>query len=393
MGLRFSKTAVILFVTVVVMALAGGIAIRVVSEKMHMSAKDLIMEKPFDGRDQFTVMILGEDETFSKNAQVKGRSDTIMVASIDLKSKRVQGISIPRDTRVQLPGSSGYEKINAAHTHGGPQATSQAVADLLGVSIDYYIKTNIGGLKKVVDALGGVDIDIEKNMYYVDRRGGLFINLKKGNRHLDGDKALQYVRFRHDKMGDLWRIERQQKFLRSVARRMTAPENWMKLPNVIDGIMENVDTTLTSKDLLALARFSKELPVGQMCAVTLPGVPENIGHVSYYVPDTKAIPVVVNEVLKFQEPKPTVTVLNGSGITGAAERLAEFLRGDGYRIAKTGNAPRMDYTVSVVMAKDPSSQPIQKIADYLNCQPQSMQNGSLYDSSVVVIVGRDYSNL
>lgn len=394
MRLRPRKSAIALFVVVIALAVAVGAAFHLVSQKTHMSVRDVVFQKPFGGRETFTVLVLGEDETFSKNPDDKGRSDTILVAAVDLKHRRVQGLSIPRDTRIQIPGMSGFQKINASYAKGGAQLTAQCVADLLGVPIDYYAKTNIAGLKKVVDAVGGVGIDVEKNMYYVDRRGGLYINLKKGYRHLDGERALGYVRFRHDRMGDLWRIQRQQKFLRALARQVTSPSNWTKLPNLIDEMMNNVETNMTSKDLLSLARLSKDVPADEVQMATLPGVPETIHGISYYVPDLPAIPPLVNEVLRFQEPKPTVAVLNGSGVTGAAERLAAFLRDDGYRVMRTGNAPRTDYDVSVVMAQDPESAQIQKIADLLNCRAQALpQEPNKENASVVVIIGRDYASL
>lgn len=359
-----------------------------------MTPERIVFEKPFGGREVVTILALGEDETFSNKPGVHGRSDTILIGAVDLKNKRIRGISIPRDTRVQIPGRPGHEKINAAYVFGGPELAAQTVANLLGVPVDYYVKTNIAGLKGVVDILGGVDIDVEKDMRYTDRRGGLYINLKKGNRHLDGDKALQYVRFRHDTMGDLTRIERQQKFLRALGRRMAAPESWVKLPHAIDEIMKRVETTMTAKDLLTLARLARDIPVEEVKMVTLPGVPGNMGRISYYLADADSIGPTVAEILRFQPPKPTVAVLNGSGVAGAAERLAELLRGSGYRVTRTGNASRRDYPESLVLAKDPTAVETRAIADMLNCSPQTAgpDAAERADASVVVVVGRDYIN-
>ncbi len=371
---------------------AGGAALRVVSEKMDTSASRLVMERPFGGQDIIYILVLGEDDTHSKDPSVRGRTDTIMVAAVDLKNRRARGISIPRDTRVQLPGRRSYEKINAAYVHGGAQASAQAAADLLGVPIHYYVKTNIEGLKNLVDLVGGVEIDIEKDMRYVDRRGGLYIDLKKGYRHLDGDKALQYVRFRHDKLGDITRMQRQHKFLRALARRVTAPENWTRLPQSIDEILANVETNLSAREILALVRLAKDIPEDSVQTAILPGIPSTIGGVSYYLPDADEIPAVVAEMLRFETPKPTVAVLNGSGISGSAERLAEVLRGAGYRVTQTGNARRFDYERSVVLARDPEDVQTIAIAELLNCRPGRLEPDSKYpkDARVVVIVGRDY---
>lgn len=375
-------------------ALAGGAALRVVSGKFHMTPKQIVLDRPFGGRDVVSILVLGEDETFSKDPNTFGRSDTILIGAVDLKNKRIRGISIPRDTRVQIPGRKGYEKINAAYAHGGAMLTAQTVANLLGVPVDYYIKTNIAGLKDVVDILGGVEIDVEKDMRYTDRRGGLYINLKKGYRHLDGDKALQYVRFRHDRMGDLTRIERQQKFLRALGRRMSATENWAKLPQAVDDIMSRVETTMTAKDLVTLARLSKDIPPEEVEMVTLPGVPGNIGRLSYYLADTDMIGPTVAEMLRFQPPKPTVAVLNGSGTAGAAERFAELLRAAGYRVTKTANASRRDYPECMVLAANPTSAETRAIAEMLNCEPLPAGPDAVEkaDAAVVVVVGRNYTN-
>jgi len=386
------KVIVGLLVVCAIAAAGAGAVLRLVSERFETSAAKLVLDRPFHGKKTINVLLLGEDNTFVKDPSVRGRTDSILVAAVDLENKCVQGISIPRDSRVQIPGRSGHDKINAAYVHGGAQLTAQTVADLLQVPVDYYAKTNIAGLKNLVDVLGGVEIDIEKNMRYVDRRGGLYIDLKKGNRHLDGDKALQYVRFRHDRLGDISRIERQQKFLRAIARRITAPENWTKLPQAVDEIMKNVDTNMTARDLLTLAKLAGEIPKDGIRMAVLPGVPETIARISYYVPSEDDIPAVVSEMLLFQPPKPTVAVLNGSGVAGAAERLATVLRGAGYKVTKTGNAQRLDYSESLVLASDPADVQTVAIAEMLNCRPQPFDDSSPgdRDANVVVIVGRDY---
>lgn len=391
-GLKYRKVFIVLFCMSLLLAMAGGAGVYYLSEKMHMTPTQLAFEKPFGGRDVINILVLGEDETFSKNPEVRGRTDTMILAAVDLKNKRVSAISIPRDTRITMPGTGRTNKINAAYVEGGPQLAAQAVANLLDVDVHYFIKTNIAGLKDTVDLVGGVGIEVEKDMRYTDRRGGLYINLKKGHRHLNGDQALQYVRFRHDRMGDLWRVERQQKFLRALARQITLPENWAKLPEVIDQIMDNVETDLTAKDLLYLARLSKDVPQDEVRTTTLPGVPTDNRGVSYYIADNEAIPQVVDEYLRFQEPKPTVAVLNGNGIAGSAERFAEVLRGAGYRVTNTGNARKMDYQESVVLAADPESAQTQAIADLLKCTPQSLEESAGYDkdAAIVVIIGKNY---
>jgi LCP family protein required for cell wall assembly len=166
------------------------------------------------GRDQLSVLIIGTDELLEYDP---GRSDTIIWAFLDFREKTVDVVSIPRDMIVYLPRKGGYfDKICHAYSYGGVDLVHKAVEGFLGVKIDQVVKVNYGGFVKIIDTLGGVRIDVENNMRYDDRAGNLHIDIKKGLQILDGRKSLEYVRFRHDKKGDLGRIERQQKFMEAL---------------------------------------------------------------------------------------------------------------------------------------------------------------------------------
>lgn len=165
-------------------------------------------------------MIMGVDE---RDDDV-GRSDTLMVATLDPKKDHAALMSIPRDTRVKIKGH-GWDKINAAYAYGsakgGPEAgeklTQRTVEDFLGVNMDHYVVINIQAFQKIIDAIGGIDIDVEKRMYYEDPwddDGGLIIDLQPGMQHMDGKTAVTYVRYR-DEEGDIGRIKRQQKFMKA----------------------------------------------------------------------------------------------------------------------------------------------------------------------------------
>ncbi len=151
-------------------------------------------------KDKIMVMIMGVDE---REGDV-GRSDTLMVATLDPKKKKAAILSIPRDTRVKIKGN-GFDKINAAYAYGGYQLTQDTVENLLGVQMEHYVIINIQSFKKIIDAIGGVDINVEKRMYYEDiwdDDGGLLIDLQPGMQHMDGKTAITYVRYR-DEEGDL----------------------------------------------------------------------------------------------------------------------------------------------------------------------------------------------
>ncbi|WP_049752109.1 LCP family protein [Carboxydothermus hydrogenoformans] len=234
-------------------------------------------EKP--GR--VNILLLGVDDRHSKNR--RERTDTIIFASIDSNLKKVVLVSIPRDTRVNIPGH-GWDKINAAHVVGGIDLTKQVVSDLLGKPVDYYVLVNFEDFKKVIDTLGGVTIDVEKDMYHADEYP-YTINLKKGRQHLNGEKALMYVRYRSDALGDISRTQRQQKFLKALAEQALQPGTLLKLPKLIPEIIQMVETDMSTKDLMSLLAFSRELNKDSIITQTLPGYFYNYNGVSYWQAD------------------------------------------------------------------------------------------------------------
>ncbi len=187
------------------------------------------------------------------------RSDTILVASIDPVTKRAHLMSILRDTYVDIPGR-GRDRINAAVSYGGPRLAMRTVSQLLGIPIQYYVYTDFEGFVAAVDAVGGIDIEVEKDMKYYDRSDGpeYAIDLKKGWQHLDGRKALQYVRFRHDALSDYARTERQRKFLIALARKMQSTTSLLKLPSIIDKVEPYVETNMTVSDMIKLGALALE---------------------------------------------------------------------------------------------------------------------------------------
>jgi len=242
----------------------------------------------FEGMPRVRILVLGVD-------QESGNTDTIIVATVDFEKRAVYALSIPRDTRAEIPGHRTF-KVNAAYAWGGLETAKQTVQNLLGISIDRVILVRLEGFKRIVDLLGGVEIDVEKDMHYVDRKQGLYIHLKKGYRLLDGEKAAQYVRFRHDPLGDLGRIQRQQKFLKALATKMFQWQEIDKLPEITRQIMEQIETDMTTREVLHLARFGKDLPPERIFMGVLPGQPQNIDGLSYYIPDETRVTHALDEL-------------------------------------------------------------------------------------------------
>ncbi len=221
------------------------------------------------GDKRFNFLLLGSDARYEDE---RARSDSVIFVSADTQSKRLVFLSIPRDTMVDIPGY-GRDRVNAAMAYGGPELSVKTVSRLIDQPIDYYVVANYEGFIKLVDALGGIIIDVDKNMYHYDpERGGRYsINLKKGLHHLDGEKALMYVRYRGDPLGDINRVDRQQKFLRAVVEEMLKPRNIVKAPLLAPKIKECIYTNLPLKEMLVLARMAQKFEDVEVANSTLPG--------------------------------------------------------------------------------------------------------------------------
>ena len=233
-------------------------------------------------KDKATIMIMGVDE----RSDDVGRSDTLMVATIDPIKNETSLLSIPRDTRVAIP-RYGYDKINAAYAYGGEQLTQRTVEDFLGIRIDHYIIINTHAFQKIVDAIGGIDIDVEKRMYYEDPwddDGGLIIDLRPGLQHMDGKTAVTYVRYR-DEEGDIGRVKRQQKFMRACVDAVTTPAILPRLPAIISSVIDSVKTDLSVRQMLEFIGTLKESQAKGLRTEMVPGRPLYIDEVSYWIPD------------------------------------------------------------------------------------------------------------
>lgn len=228
------------------------------------------------------VMILGVDV----RADDVGRSDTLMVVTLDEQTDKAMLLSVPRDTRVKIEGN-GYDKVNHAYAYGGRKLSQKSVEDLLGVKIDYYVQIDTKAFERIIDAVGGIDIDVEKRMYYEDPwddNGGLVIDLYPGEQHMDGARAIKYVRYR-DGEGDIGRIRRQQKFMYAMLDQVISPQILPRLPNIIGELRGIINTNMSGTELISFANQLKNVHEAGLEAKMVPGQPAYLKDVSYWVPD------------------------------------------------------------------------------------------------------------
>jgi LCP family protein required for cell wall assembly len=220
-----------------------------------------------------------------------GLSDSMLLLRFDPERESLAVLSIPRDTRVRIEGH-GINKINQANELGGPALTAASVSKLLdGVNIDRYIRVNVQGVEKLIDALGGVEVYVPKDMKYNDFSQHLYINLKKGQQHLNGDKAIQFLRFRYDAYGDISRVQRQQMLIRAAVEQTLKPGTIVKIPQILKVIQSHIDTNLTVKELMALANFASKTDRSDIEMMMLPGDFSSYTQyaVSYWLPNKEKI--------------------------------------------------------------------------------------------------------
>lgn len=235
------------------------------------------------------VLIIGTDERDNEPS----RSDTLILAALFPEDKQVKLISIPRDTRVKIPGK-GYEKITHAHAYGKEELVIKTVENFLDIPVDYYIKVNFQGFKNIIDVLGGVTLNVEKRMYYPPEE----IDLKPGLQKLNGHDALAYVRFRSDGQGDIGRVERQQKFLSALTDHIKSIATIPKIPSLIKEINTHVKTNMTTKDILYFASKFMSINHENIQHYMIPGRADIINGLSYWVSDTKELEKIVNDMQK-----------------------------------------------------------------------------------------------
>lgn len=222
-----------------------------------------------------TVLLMGCD---MRDGETSGRSDTIMLAFISAEKKAVNLLSIPRDTRVELAEGKGTTKINHAFAYGGVALTRKTIENFLDVEIDRYVTVDFQGFADVIDALGGVDYNVEQRMYYPAEN----IDLQAGQQHLNGQAALSYVRWRGTPTADIGRIERQQKFLSAVLEQVMSTGTILRLPNLIITINTYVSTDFSLSELTSLINVFKDVGSVTFNSAMVPGDGTSINGISYW---------------------------------------------------------------------------------------------------------------
>ena len=376
-------------------------------------------------RSTVNVLVVGLD-----NVEGGSRTDAIALAIFDAENKALRIASIPRDSRVYIPGRS-WDKINHAYVYGGINLLRETLVNLTGMPVDYFVKVNYKSFPRIVDILGGVDIYVEKRLHYNDYSGKLFINIPAGQQHMDGKTALGYVRFRHDPLGDIGRVKRQQKFIDIMMKKIRTPAILPKLPAIFTEIYDSIDTDLAPLEALKLVQFATSLSPDRIKMFMAPGRTGSSKNISYWILDNNAFslqlaaklppsdeatvegaenveldftPEPVNmsgfdseKIAELRDQILSIRILNGDGEKGIGKRAAQIFQRIGIEVPYTGNARHYDYRSSSIIYPpsddDSGRQGAMALAELCGIKNERLIQPDKRATSLTLILGHDKEEL
>lgn len=265
----------------------------------NVDATDIFKIISNDKDQRINVLVLGLEHE---------RSDTIMVASYDTKNKTADVISIPRDTYVERDGfvNSGNNKINSVYTVKGIEGLSEIILQITGLKIDKFVTIDYDGVRAAVDAVGGVEVDVPFHMRYTDPYSDppLDIDIPAGTQLIKGDRAMEFLRFRKTNYagytgysdGDLGRIQAQQGFVKAAIKKALS----FKLPKVVKEVYPHVHTDFAITEATSMAMGSIGLSAENVNFHTIPGTPQTINGLSFYILDQQATKDLVYSILEIE---------------------------------------------------------------------------------------------
>ena len=383
---------------------------------------------------ELRVLILG----ISTDQDGVDLTDTIMVASYNPNTQKATLLSIPRDTYTgKNPArATAYEKINALYSRKHrPDETLEAINELTGLNIQYYVVVKTEALIKLVDAIGGVTFNVPIDMDYDDVTQDLHIHLKAGEQKLNGEQAEWLVRFRHNNDGssypseygdnDLGRMRTQREFIMQVIKQTAKPENIFKLGEILDIANEDLITNLDFNTLKDYIPYAVEFNTDNLLTATLPGTTPDLSttnNVSIYVVDKKETKAMIEELFFNRDLEVTdddtntvsgnsttnsisassskddvdksdlkIEILNGTGNDEALENAVNLIEGSGYNVKSKGSTTPTAKT-TIINKKDIDDIFLKNIEDVLGIGEIKNSDSSSSKVDITIILGRDYNN-
>ena len=245
--------------------------------------------------DPFSILLMGVED-YSTGGE-HGRTDTLILLTLDPQKETAKMVSIPRDTRVEIAGKGSIDKINHAHAFGGPDMTINTVENFLDIPIDYYAKVNFEGFKGVINEIGGVKVDVPFDFWeYSDEVNRKKIQFTEGPMELDGEEALAYVRMRRFD-SDFGRSDRQRQVIDAALDKTLSVKGLFKLDEIAAHLSNNIETNLTATELFSLQKKFTKLNSSDIQNLKFTGKDARIDGVYYFEPNEENVSEI-KEVLK-----------------------------------------------------------------------------------------------
>lgn len=340
------------------------------------------------------------------------RTDSMMVGTFNTKTRELSIVSIPRDAKVTMPESrrkvledkglwtpsDGIMKMNEVYHYAtslyGPEFVAKQLEEMMNIEINYYATINLDAFKFIVDEIGGVDFDVPQNMYYTDPEQDLYINLTKGPQLLDGEHAMQLVRFRRYNEGDDWkRMEVQQDFMRAVINQILISNTLEKISTITKTVYSYVHTNLDLTDAIKFSQYIGDLNQENLFTYTLPGTGGHmIGGKDYVILDSDGVNEIVDEIFnsvytEVDSKDKKIQILNGGSKEGIAKKSKEYVESMGFTVESTGdyNAERTDGT-RIFVRKKGMGKDIQRL---FNGSELIVSSSKTKDYDIVIVLGND----
>ena len=422
----------VILIILLILIIAGG----VLAYRVHQNGGGLTgilatavghNEETLKELDEFRCLILG----ISTDEEGALLTDTIMVASYNPNTQKATLLSIPRDTYTGKNPSkaTAYQKINSIYSRNkDPNEVLDAVNDITNLGLQYYAIVKTEGFIKLVDAIGGVTFNVPIDMDYDDTSQDLHIHLKAGEQVLDGDKAEQLVRFRHNNDGtsypeeygdnDLGRMRTQREFIMEVIKQTAKVENIFKIGEILDVAEENVITNIDFNAIKDYIPYAVEFNTENLLTATLPGVSTNKNDAGtwVYIHDEEETATLIQELFYDRDKEETsdendttgkenttsstistknkseikVEVINGTGTSSNLQEAVDALKKAGYNVTRTGSTNTTTKTV-IMNKKNIGDAVLEGIEQVLNTGTIQDSSSSSSKVDVTVILGRDYN--
>ena len=380
-------------------------------------------QQTVDRLEEFQILLLGVSTDIDSKL-----TDTIIVASYNPKTQNAVLLSVPRDTFVgkSKTSANSFDKINALYQKG-VNKTLDAVNEITGLNVKYYAVIDNQALIKVVDEIGGVDFDVPIKMKYDDPSQDLHINLEPGPQKINGEKAEQLLRFRHNNNGssysseygdnDLGRMKTQREFITATVKQTLQLKNATKLGKLLDIVYENVETNVKLSDVKDYLPYALEFNMEDLKTGAVPGAPTMINNLSFFEHSKSKTQELIQELFNAdsdsssnnsgnsntssrsnlttqistsEAAKVKVEILNGSGNSNNLTSATNILKKKGYNVYKTGTTSSSSKT-SIIVNKEVKDDILTNIKELIGSNiVTNSATSSQSKTDITIILGKDY---